>query len=58
MSERAEVSFDAALMMALRADAQKSWMSCQVRPSLRNATRTRPDGMLACKRRCINAALC
>ena len=41
MSERAEVSFDAALMMALRADAQKEL-----------------DELLACKRRCINTALC
>ena len=47
MSERTEVSFDAALMMALRADAQKDWTSCQLRHSLRNATRTLPDGMLA-----------
>ena len=51
MSERTEVSFDAALMMALRADARsaikKNWTSCQLRHSLRNATRTLPDGMLA-----------
>ena len=58
MSERAEISFDAALMMALRADAQKELDELPIRPSLRNATRTRPDGMLACKRRCINTALC
>ncbi len=47
MSERTDISFDAALMMALRADAQKNWMSCQLRHSLKNSTRTRPDGMLA-----------
>ena len=58
MSERAEVSFDAALMMALRADAQKELDELPSPASLRNATRTRPDGMLACKRRCINTALC
>ena len=58
MSERTEVSFDAALMMALRADAQKELDELQLQHSLRNATRILPDGMLACKRHCINAALC
>ena len=58
MSERAEVSFDAALMMALRADAQKELDELPSPAQLKDATRTRPDGMLACKRRCINTALC
>lgn len=58
MSERTEISFDAALMMALRADAQKELDELQLRHSLKNATRILPDGMLACKRRCINAAQC
>ena len=58
MSERTEVSFDAALMMALRADAQKELDELPSPAQLRNATQTHPDGMPACKRRCINAALC
>ena len=37
---------------------KKNWTSCQLRHSLKNATRILPDGMLACKRRCINAAKC
>ena len=58
MSERTEVSFDAALMMALRADAQKELDELPSPAQLKERYRTRPDGMLACKRRCINAALC
>ena len=58
MSERTEISFDAALMMALRADAQKELDELPTPAQLKDATRILSDGMLACKRRCINAALC
>ena len=42
----------------LRRMHKKNWTNCQLQHSLRNATRILPDGMLACKRHCINAALC
>ena len=47
MSERTEISFDAALMMALRADAQKELDELPTPAQLEDATRTRSDGMLA-----------
>ena len=58
MSERTEVSFDAALMIALRADAQKELDELPTPAQLKERSRILPDGMLACKRHCINAALC
>ena len=58
MSERTEVSFDAALMMALRADAQKELDELPTPAQLKERYPDTSDGMLACKRHCINAALC
>ena len=58
MSERTEVSFDAALMMALRADAQKELDELPTPAQLKGLYPDTSDGMPACKRRCINTALC
>lgn len=44
MSERTDISFDAALMMALRADAQRNWIRFQRQSSLRKSTQIRPNG--------------
>ena len=44
MSERTDISFDAALMMALRADAQRELDSLQRQSSLRKSTQIRPNG--------------
>lgn len=51
MSERTDISFDAALMMALRADAQhfvqmrkENWIRFQRQSSLRKSTQIRPNG--------------
>ncbi len=45
MSERTDISFDAALMMALRADAQRNWIHCQHQNNLKNFTRILLNGM-------------
>ena len=44
MSERTDISFDAALMMALRADAQRELDSLPTPSSLRKSTQIRPNG--------------
>ena len=57
MSERTEVSFDAALMMALRADAQKELDELPTPAQLKERyPEYFPMGCSPCKRHCINTS--
>lgn len=44
MSERTDISFDAALMMALRADAQRELDSLPTPKQFEKSTQIRPNG--------------